>query len=138
MVPLRLNSRTTLTLVSTGLIVAGFLGGLLVQKNFGATATPAAAFPTAGAGANGFGPGGQAGATGSGGTTGTVKLVDGTTFYLTTAAGDTITVKTSGTTAVRLAQAAAVKDLPVGATITVQGTTDADGVITATTVTAGK
>ena len=143
--PLRWKSRTTLTLVSTGLIVAGFVGGLLVQKNFGATATTATAFPGAAAGGNGFGQGagagGQGGATassGSGATTGTVKLVDGNTVYLTTASGATITVKVSDSTALLLSQAAALKDLPAGAAITVQGTTAADGSITATTVTTQK
>jgi hypothetical protein len=136
-----------LTLVSTGLIVAGFLGGLLVQKNFGATATTATAFPGAAAGGNGFGQGASAGAggpggatasSGSGATTGTVKLVDGNTVYLTTASGATVTVKVSDSTALLLSQAAALKDLPAGAAITVQGTTAADGSITATTVTTQK
>jgi hypothetical protein len=145
-VPLRWKSRTTLTLVSTGLIVAGFLGGLLVQKNFGATATTSTAFPGA-AGGNGFGQGASAGAggpggatasSGSGATTGTVKLVDGNTVYLTTASGAIVTVKVSDSTALLLSQAAALEDLPAGAAITVQGTTAADGSITATTVTTQK
>jgi len=155
-VPVRLNSRTTLALAGAVLIVAGFLGGVLVQKNFGPKAAPSRADIAAalagsgfggagglggtgagGTGAGGTGGGGTGGA-GRGGTTGTVKFVDGTTVYLTNAAGDTITVKTSGSTAVRLSQTAALKDLPVGATVTVTGTADADGIITATAVTAEK
>jgi hypothetical protein len=153
--PLKLTSRTTLALSGVVLVVAGFLGGVLVQKNFGTT-TPAAN-NRAGAFANGFGgTGGVGGAGGTGGTgaggtggaggaaagrnaaTGTVKFVDGTTIYLTGSDGSTITVKTSSTTAVRVLQTGSAKDIPVGATVVVQGTADADGIITATQVTAQK
>jgi hypothetical protein len=154
--PLKLTSRTTLALSGVVLVVVGFIGGVLVQKNFGTT-TPAAN-NRAGASANGFGgTGGGAGGTGAGGggsgtggggtggaaagrnaTTGTVKFVDGTTIYLTGADGSTITVKTSSTTAVRVLQTGSAKDIPVGATVVVQGTADADGIITATQVTAQK
>ena len=147
--PLKLTSRTTLALGGAVLIVVGFIGGVLVQKNFGTTPSPAnnrgAIANSLANGAAGNGTGGTgAGGTGAGGTagrnatTGTVKFVDGTTIYLTTANGDTITVHTSGTTAVRLLQTVAVKDIPVGTTVVVQGTADADGIITATQVTAQK
>jgi hypothetical protein len=146
--PLKLTSRTTLALSGVVLVVAGFIGGVLVQKNFGTTTTPAAS-NRAGAFANGVGgTGGGGGGTGTGGTgggaagrnatTGTVKFVDGTTIYLTGSDGSTITVKTSSTTAVRVQQTGTAKDIPVGATVVVQGTADADGIITATQVTAQK
>jgi hypothetical protein len=80
--------------------------------------------------------GGGGGGGGGNATTGTIKLVDGTTIYLTTANGDTVTVKTSGDTVVTTP--AAVSDLKAGATVTVQGTADADGIITANRVTASK
>jgi hypothetical protein len=150
--PLKLTSRTTLALSGVVLVVAGFIGGVFVQKNWGTT-TPAAT-NRAGAVANGFG-GAGGGGTGTGGTggggtgtggaaagrnatTGTVKFIDGTTIYLTGSDGSTITVKTSSTTAVRVLQTGAAKDIPVGATVVVQGTADADGIITATQVTAQK
>jgi hypothetical protein len=153
--PLNLTSRTTLALGGIVLVVAGFVGGVMVQKHFGTSSTAtnrgsafANGFPAggggggagSGAGAIGAGGGGTAGggAAGRNATTGTVKFVDGTTIYLTTADGSTITVKTSSTTAVRLQQTSAVKDLPVGSTVVVQGTADADGIITATQVTASK
>jgi hypothetical protein len=151
--PLKLTSRTTLALSGTVLIVLGFIGGVMVQKNFGTTSSSSAnrganaagfnagnGFPGAGGGAAGgaAGAGGAGGTAGRGATTGTVKLVDGSTIYLTTANGDTITVKTSGTTTVRLQQTATAKDIPVGSTVVVQGTADADGIITATAVTAQK
>jgi len=153
--PLKLTSRTTLALSGVVLVVAGFIGGVFVQKNFGTT-TPAAN-NRAGAFANGFGGTGGAGGAGTGGggnggaaagtggaaagrnaTTGTVKFIDGTTIYLTGSDGSTITVKTSSTTAVRVQQTGSAKDIPVGSTVAVQGTADADGIITATQVTAQK
>jgi hypothetical protein len=147
--PRRLISRATFFVGGAVLIVGGFLGGVLVQKNFGtapSSAVPAGA--AAGANARGFGGAGGAGAGGQAGgaqggtsspaTTGTVKLVDGTTIYLTTADGQVITVKTSGSTAVRVQQSVTLKDLAAGATVTVQGTAGADGTITATQVTSQK
>jgi Cu/Ag efflux protein CusF len=71
-------------------------------------------------------------------TTGTIKLVDGTTVYITLASGDIATVKTSASTTVRAEQSVKLNDLKVGQTVSVQGTTGSDGIITATTVTAQK
>ena len=157
--PVRLTSRATLFIGGAVLIIAGFLGGVLVQKNMGNTPTSGvgdAANARGGAGgagqggAGGFGQGGagqggtgqpggvQSGATSGTAATGTVKLVDGTTVYVTTADGQVVTVKTSSSTAVRVQQSGALSDLSAGATVTVQGTTGADGVITATQVTGQK
>jgi hypothetical protein len=141
--------RTTLALGGAVLIVAGFLGGVVVQKNWGTTTPSANAGAGAGAGAGGgfAGRGGTGTASAAPGgtrggaaapTTGTVKFVDGTTVYLTTATGETITVKTTGTTTVRTEQTTSLADIPVGATVSVTGTTDADGNLTATQVTTTK
>ena len=148
--PLGAPGRTTLVLAGAVLVVVGFLGGVVVQKNYGTSAADnggAAALGNAIAarqnGGTGF-PGGTGGAGGGGGTgarnatTGTVKLVDGTTVYITTADGETVTVKTSGTTTVRTEQATALADVPVGATVSIQGTTGTDGTVTATQVTVQK
>ncbi len=148
-------TRTTVVMAGLVLVIAGFLGGVLVQKNLGATVgsgnlngtnLPAAlASRAAGGGFGGGGAGGSGGTgsgggagtgTGRGGTTGTVTLVDGTTVYVTTADGQVVIVKTTGATAVRTEQAAAVKDLTVGSSVTVTGTTAADGSMTATQITA--
>jgi hypothetical protein len=143
--PRKKTPRTTLALAGIVVLVGGFVGGVVVQKNFGTTTTA----NTPG-GTGGFGGGQAGGGTGANGaqagtgaaarnaTTGTVKLVDGTTLYITTADGSVVTVKTSGTTAVRTSQSAALKDLPAGATVTIQGTTGSDGIVTATQVTAQK
>ena len=132
--------RTTLALVGLVVLVSGFVGGILVQKSYGQAAPTAAAnnFP-ANLPAGGAFPGqaGQGRGTPSASpTTGTVKLVDGTTVYLTLANGDIATVKTSDSTAVAVQQPAALKDLKVGQTVTVQGTAGTDGIIAATRVTA--
>jgi hypothetical protein len=134
--------RTTLALVGLIVLVSGFVGGVLVQQSYGQAAPTAgvdnvpANLPAGGAlqGQAGQGRGDRS----TEATTGTVKLVDGTTVYLTLANGDIATVKTSESTAVAEQRPAALKDLKVGQTVTVQGTAGADGIISATTVTAEK
>lgn len=156
-----------LTLVlAAGVVAAGaFTGGVLVEKNH-LTNSPAASgrgFSLAGgragatAGANGrafgggtgtgtsrtsAGPGTGAGAgapggTGSGLTFGTVKLVDGSTIYVTDAQGDIVKVTTGGSTKVTESKDGKVGDLKPGQTVTVRGTQRSNGDIAATTVTQG-
>jgi hypothetical protein len=149
-------NRGTLVLGALALLLGGFLGGVQVQKNWGATAATASNGRAGvngqnrGTGAGGYFPGfanggGQrAGATptasaaAAAGTTGTVQLVDGDTIYLKTADGTVVTVKTSGKTAVRTSAKGTLKDVRSGDTITVQGTPDAAGNVAATTVTADR
>lgn len=143
--PRRLATRTTAVLGAVLLVVAGFLGGVQVQKHWGKSGSQAtnpfaniAGFPTTGAsGLPDFG-GGLPGGTASGPTTGTVKLVDGDTVYIQTADGRTVTVKTTSDTSVRVSQAGSLKDLNAGATVSVEGSTGSDGTVTATTVTRTK
>ncbi|MBT8226694.1 MAG: hypothetical protein HKP61_10685 [Dactylosporangium sp.] len=151
--PRRLATRTTLALASVVLVVAGFLGGVLVQQQFGSSSGSSAAGNARAAGnlpgggfPSGMGRQGQAGASqgaqaqqGSGGsaTTGKVKLVDGTTVYLETADGQVITVKTDGETAVRTTTTSSLAALAAGTQVTVEGTADGN-TVTATTVTAGQ
>lgn len=146
--PRRWWDRGTLVLGVVALLLAGFLGGIQVQKHYGTTNTTAG---RAGAGAAGGGAGRFAGYPGFGGagrtdataaptpaaaTTGTVKLVDGTTLYVQTADGTVVTVRTSGNTAVRTAAKATLKELKAGEAVTVAGAADAEGTVTATSVTA--
>jgi hypothetical protein len=67
-----------------------------------------------------------------------VKLVDGTTLYVQTADGTVVTVRTSEKTTVRTAAKAALKALKAGDAVTVAGAADAEGTVTATSVTAQK
>jgi len=56
----------------------------------------------------------------------------GTTIYITTANGDTVVVKTDPNTTIT--QPGTVKNLAVGATVTVTGQTGSDGSVTATRI----
>jgi hypothetical protein len=130
--PRRLVNRATVVLAGLVLVIGGFVAGAQVEKNFGhlPSATPTA-FPT---GVGRFAGGAAPSPTG-GATTGTVKFVDGTTVYITMPNGDVLTVKTDGSTAIQLTQPGTVKDLPVGATVTVTGQAGSDGTMTATKIT---
>lgn len=108
---------------------------------------------TGGAGAYGGGGFGQGtGGTGQGtgqsgaatapaaaaGTTGTVKLVDGSTIYVQTSDGNVVTVNTNGKTTVSAAAKSTIKSIKAGQTVTVQGAAGSDGTVTATSVTTSK
>jgi hypothetical protein len=129
--PRRLANRATLALAGLLLAVGGFLAGAQVEKHFGhvGTGTAASGFPTAFPSGFRGGGGGTGGGAAGASTTGTVKLVDGTTVYITTPNGDVITVRTNGSTTITLP--GSVKDLPVGSTVTVTGPASSDGTITA-------
>jgi hypothetical protein len=119
------------------LAAGGFVGGVLEAKHTGTTsATTGGTTAAAGArtGAAGFGGGGGAGQ-GATATIGTVKLVDGSTIYVTTTNGSVVKVTTSGTTKLSVSATGKATDLKAGATISVTGTTDASGTINATAVT---
>jgi hypothetical protein len=138
-------TRLTLGLGGVVLMVAGFIGGVLVEKgrptnSSGGNGNTPAISGTGFPGRGGFGGGaGGAGGQGAASTvTGTVKLVDGTTVYITTPDGQTVTVKTNSTTTVQSQQTLNLSDLPVGATVSVRGSTGSDGTVTATQVTTTK
>jgi hypothetical protein len=141
-------SRTTVILGGLVLLVAGFLVGLQVAPA-PTGATPAgfdrSAFANAfqngqfgnrnggnGTGANGGNGSGRQGQA----TTGKIKLVDGATVYVELADGSIVTVKVSDST--KVSTAATVKDLKAGASVTVQGQADSDGVIAAGSITQTK
>jgi hypothetical protein len=128
-------NRGGMVLAGIVLAIAGFIGGVHVQRAYGT----GGAGQAGGAGQPGAGAqaaGGQAGGQRAGGSTsGTVKLVDGTTVYLLTADGTIVTVKTTDATAILTAAKGTVKDLKAGATVTAIGPTGTDGAVTATTLT---
>jgi hypothetical protein len=161
--PHRWWNRTTLALLGLALLAGGFLGGVQAHERWGTEETRAGSGVPDGAGMPaGFGgsrgpdgPGGRPGPSLSGAapeqragvqggaqpamgaTAGTVKMVDGTTLYVETDAGETITVRTSEQTAVKVSQTASLESITSGLPVTVEGVPDAEGIITATTVTAG-
>jgi hypothetical protein len=133
-------NRWTVYLVGAALVLGGFIGGIEMQKAYGSSESPSASGPQGQRGNGGYGgfPGGGAvpSTAASRPTTGTVKLIDGTTVYVQTESGEVVTVRTNEETAV--AVAGALKDLKAGDKVTVQGQTDSAGTVTATTVTGSK
>ncbi len=149
--PRRWHNRTTLVLAALLFLVGGLLGGVEVQKRWGATATGAnnnrpglpagtgtGRFPDAAGPATGADQGGATPSAAAAGATGTVKLVDGATVYVQTADGSIVTVRTNAETTVRASQRSALTDLKAGDAVTVQGAADAEGTVTATTVTSDR
>jgi hypothetical protein len=123
------------------LLLAGFLAGVQVQKTFGDTgaADPGAGQGPAGLpGGGGFPGGGNFDADGATGdqspapTTGTVRLVDGTTIYIETGAGEVLTVRTDEDT--RVLTPGVLADLATGDQVTVEGESTDDGTVTADSV----
>jgi hypothetical protein len=141
-------------LLALGLVAAiAFIGGVEIQKHYGATATGAAAGAAAGragfaarfAGAGGAPAGGFGGA-GAGGvgsgpaaggsSTGIVTAIKGSTLYVTDLTGNTLKVK-AGSAKVQRTVSGSVKTLHPGDTITLQGPKQKDGSYRATTITLG-
>ena len=149
--PRRWWNKGTVMLGALTLLTGGFVGGLQIQKNYGTADTPAAARAgTFGGGQNRAGYGAPAGTLpNSGGgqatttaatapTTGKVKLVNGTTIYIEKSDGSVVTVKTNGKTTVSASTKSKLTDVKSGQSVTIQGTTDSDGTVTATAVTTTK
>ncbi|WP_371619433.1 DUF5666 domain-containing protein [Streptomyces sp. NBC_00454] len=94
-----------------------------------------------GTGQNGSrqGSGGATGGLGAGAglTTGTVKLVDGTTLYVTDAQGNVVKITTDSNTQITEAKSGKVSDLQPGQTVTVRGSQSPSGDVAATTVAQG-
>ena len=94
-----------------------------------------------GGGANGA-PTGNGAATGGAttgggnGTTGQIKLIDGTNVYVTDSTGKTTKVATTADSKVSVAQPSSLSALKVGDTVVVVGTTGSDGTVNATSITA--
>jgi len=127
------------------LVVGGFVAGGEVQRAYGeptASSVPGVGQRGA-AGLGGFPagvpsafPSGGAADEGSDATTGTVKLVDGTTVYVETESGEVVTVRTNGETAVSIP--GLLKDLKAGDKLSVEGDVDSGGSVTAKTISESK
>jgi Domain of unknown function (DUF5666) len=160
-------NRTTMVIGGLVLIVGGFLGGIQVQKHYGSSASTntlanaranaASLFGRGGEGGTGGfgGTGGTGGFGGTGGTgttggagrgtataaaaqTGKITLVDGSTIYVTLANGNVLIVKTNSSTKVSVSTTSKVSALKAGETVSIGGTPDSSGNVTATSVTATK
>ena len=125
------------------LVAAGFGGGVMIQKNLGASsASASSAFPNfAGGPPAGFPTGGgtgrgSTGATGSGPVVvGTVVSVSGNDVTVKDLGGTTHVVHVTATTGLASTGVDWSTSLQTGATVSVNGTKADDGSVTATTVT---
>ena len=79
-------------------------------------------------------PGGG-GAGFGGGTTGQIKLVDGSNIYVVDAQGNTVKVSTTPSSTISTSQPSTLSALQLGDTVVVRGTTGSDGTVTATSIT---
>jgi hypothetical protein len=145
------TNRLTRVLLMAILVVAGFGGGVLVQKHAGSSSGSASSlpsgFPTGGfsPGAGGFGGPAAGGGTstaaaGSGASSsqapvvvGTVKSVSGTTVLVANFAGTVVKVTVPATATVTTP---GLTPLAVGETVSVSGAKKADGSVVATAIVA--
>ncbi|MEW2353033.1 hypothetical protein [Spirillospora sp. NPDC029432] len=142
----RSRPSVTLVLICGLLLAAGFASGIEANKHWGTSGEPSGA-PAAGngrgmpggggSGGGGPGAGGRQAAPGRGATVGTVKVVSQGTLYVQTTDGSVVTVEIGDATKVQVSRVGKVSDLQPGAAVTVQGTGDASGKVTATTITQG-
>ena len=141
-------------ILGVGLLAAAtFLAGIEAQKQWGGSSSSGglgargAAFG-AGAGTGTTGAnGGTQGARGAGGgffgrggggfTAGTVKLVKGSTIYVTTTNGNVVKVSVPSSTAITKSVTTKLSGVHPGDTVTAIGTTSSDGVIKATSLRLG-
>jgi hypothetical protein len=124
------------TLVLTGLIVTalGFAGGAQSYKSqhpdaaVATSAAPAATGRFTGAAPNGAAPAAGAATPAGNRTTGTVSTVDGSTIYVTTAAGNLVKVTVpDGTTISVTRTGASAADVRPGDAVVITGSTATDG-----------
>ncbi len=150
--PITRRSRSV-TRLTIGLLVmfgisAGFLVGVLIEKDRGNSSSTAggdAALATLAqrfGGATAATGGGRAGLGGGGagfggGTTGQIKLIDGTNIYVADSQGNTVKVSTTPSSTISVSQPSSLSTLQVGDSVVVRGTTGSDGTVAATSITVG-
>ncbi len=117
-------------------LAIGVFGGILIGHNSSSATAQAGQRGTFG-GAPGA-EGGIGGDAAGGFTAGTIESIDGGTITLKLTDGSTVKVTSSDSTTVTTTDTASVSDLKKGETITVVGTKDASGNVTATAVTEGE
>jgi hypothetical protein len=149
----RLLTPAPLALIAVLLLALGFLGGVLVEKGQTGSSTPTSGTAltsrlrglTGSAGRTGAaGAAGAAGSAGSAGaagaarpTSGTVSFVSGQTLYVTTGESNTVKVKASAATSVTKTVKSAVKSIHPGETVTVTGSSAANGTVDAESIRVG-
>jgi ABC-type Fe3+-hydroxamate transport system substrate-binding protein len=139
--------KVTLGLIGAVLLAGGFVGGIAVGKHNSSSTSSSTATPGSGQRSRGGFGGGNGGANGGangggfgggrGGVSGTVTAVNGSTITVTDSTGKSVTVDTSPQTTVTIGKTGAVSDLTAGQQVTVIGTTDSGGTVTARSVVSG-
>jgi ferric-dicitrate binding protein FerR (iron transport regulator) len=133
--PSRFRRLITPALAVVAALAIGLFGGILISHaNAGSTTATGQVQPGTFGGGTG---GGGGGAAGGGFTAGTIESIDGSTITLKLADGSTVKVTSSSATTVTKAATATVSALKAGESITVVGTKDASGNVTATSVSEG-
>ncbi|HVA22302.1 MAG TPA: hypothetical protein VNN74_09440 [Candidatus Micrarchaeia archaeon] len=128
--------RVTGVLAAAVLLVAGFVAGIQVEKRSGVTPAPTtAAGGAATGGAAGIPRGGALGGRG-GAVVGTIKGIDGSTLYVTEASGNTVAVRTVGST-ITITSTGTLTKVHPGQTVLVRGTTAKNGSVSARSVAVG-
>jgi hypothetical protein len=162
----RLLTPVPLALLAALLIACGFIGGVLIEKGQGGTASASAGasgaiasrlagFKGAAPGAAGGAGGGTASAAGAGSkggagafpglgasagggvTTGEVAYVSGNTLYVTDSQGNTVKVNASAGSKVTKTVSTKAQSIRPGSTVVVLGSKAKNGSISATSITVG-
>jgi hypothetical protein len=128
--------KTTVILGVAVLAIVAFVGGVFVQKSFGAAEIPSRQ-NAAGRQFQGTPPSGAQRPNGGfgRGTIGTIDHIEGTTVYVKTQNGEIVKVSTSDTTKVQITSDGKLTDLKDGQQVVVQGQAGADGTVTGETIT---
>jgi hypothetical protein len=131
----RLLRPLTVILFAASLAGAGFLGGVVIEKQQQpASSSVAGARPVASTSGGPAGAGAAPSTGGAGAVVGQVSTVNGGTLYVTDSSGNTIKVTTSAAAKITKTAAASVHSVHPGDTVVIQGATGADGTIAATAV----
>ena len=140
--------RLTVALAAVAVAAIAFMAGVLIEKNYFAGSSASAAGGAGGAAARlarFFGRGGGAaggGATGGSGfaaagiTVGQVKVINGSSFYVTDTSGNTLKVVLTKASTLTAQKNVGYKTLRPGDTVTVRGQTTG-GTVRATTIAIG-
>lgn len=135
------HARRWITPVLAGVaaVAIGLFGGILIGHSTASSSSSQSAGTRGGFGgaAGGGAGGGFAGGAGGGFTAGTIASIDGGTITLTLTDGSKVKVTTGTSTTVTKSAAGKVSDLATGEKVTVRGTKDSSGNVTATSVSEG-
>jgi len=127
----------TPALAAVAALAIGLFGGILISHGTSSSTGQAQGDRGTFAGGAEGGTGGPGGAAGDI-TAGTITGIDGDTITLKLTDGSTVKVTSSSDTTVTTSETSSVSDLAKGDTVTVSGTKDSDGNVSATTVREGE